>query len=150
MGIAALTTLIDPLKQNMKNVTVTIGAKDEASLIFADRLIDLIPNTFCSTEDGSKGKKCFVTDTIDEILADNAIDLIITCGPEAMMKKVFEIAESRNIEIQASLERKMKCGIGLCGSCCIGEENNISVCKDGPIFKSYQLKKIPQFGNYIK
>jgi dihydroorotate dehydrogenase electron transfer subunit len=150
MGIAALTTLIDPLKQNMKNVTVTIGAKDEASLIFAERLLELIPNTFCSTEDGSKGKKCFVTDTIDEILADNAIDLIITCGPEAMMKKVFEIAESKNIEIQASLERKMKCGIGLCGSCCIGEENNISVCKDGPIFNSYQLKKIPQFGNYIK
>ena len=44
----------------------------------------------------------------------------------------------------------MKCGIGLCGSCCIGEKNDISVCKNGPIFSSKDLKKFPQFGNYAK
>ena len=66
------------------------------------------------------------------------------------MKKVLDIAESKNIKIQASLERKMKCGVGLCGSCCIGEKNDISVCKDGPIFNSDQLKKFPQFGSYSK
>ena len=150
MGIAALTSLIEPLKKNKKNVIITIGAKDKPSLIFADRLIELIPNTMCSTDDGSVGKKCYVTDTIDEVLDRNDIDLIITCGPEVMMKKVLEIADSKNIEIQASLERKMKCGLDLCGSCCVGVENDISVCKDGPIFNSEQLKKIPQFGTYIK
>jgi len=150
MGIAALTSLITPLKENKKNVTVTIGAKDEASLIFSDRLIDLIPNTMCSTDDGSVGKKCFVTDTIEEILADNKISLIITCGPEVMMKKVVDIAEAKGIEIQASLERKMKCGVGLCGSCCIGEDNKISVCKEGPIFNKEQLKSFPQFGSFSK
>jgi len=150
MGIAAIISLIEPLKHNKKNVTVTIGAQDEASLIFADRLIDMIPNTMCSTDDGSRGKKCFVTDTIDDILSKNSIDLVITCGPEIMMRKVLDLAGSNNIEIQASLERKMKCGIGLCGSCCIGENNNTSVCKDGPIFNSKQLKKIPQFGEYSK
>ena len=150
MGIAALTSLIEPLKKNKKNVTVTIGAKDETSLIFADRLIDLIPNTMCSTDDGSRGKKCFVTATIEDILANNAIDLIITCGPELMMKKVLEIADTKNIEIQASLERKMKCGVGLCGSCSIGSNNNITVCKDGPVFNSMQLKAFPQFGTYRK
>jgi len=150
MGIAAITSLIDTLKQNKKSVTVTIGAKDEASLIFSDRLIDLIPSTMCSTDDGSFGKKCFVTDTIEDILVENSIDLILTCGPEVMMKKVLDIAESKNIKIQASLERKMKCGVGLCGSCCIGENNDISICKDGPIFNSEQLRKFPQFGSYFK
>lgn len=150
MGIAALTTLIEPLKLNKKNVTVTIGAKDEASLIFSDKLIDLIPNTMCSTDDGSVGKKCFVTDTIEDILADNEIDLILTCGPEVMMKKVLDIAESKGIDMQASLERKMKCGVGLCGSCCIGENNDISVCKLGPVFNKEQLKKFPQFGSFSK
>ena len=67
-----------------------------------------------------------------------------------MMKRVLEIADSKNIEIQASLERKMKCGVGLCGSCCVGEKNDISVCKDGPIFNSTQLKTFPQFGSYSK
>ncbi|MFX0028844.1 MAG: dihydroorotate dehydrogenase electron transfer subunit, partial [Candidatus Hermodarchaeota archaeon] len=150
MGIAALTSLIEPLKQNQKNLYVTIGAKDKASLIFADRLIDLIPNTMCSTDDGSFGKKCYVTDTIEDLLSNNNIDLILTCGPEVMMKKVLTLAESKNIKIQASLERKMKCGVGICGSCCIGENNDMSVCNDGPIFNSDQLKKIPQFGSYTK
>ncbi|MFX1340546.1 MAG: dihydroorotate dehydrogenase electron transfer subunit, partial [Promethearchaeota archaeon] len=67
-----------------------------------------------------------------------------------MMNRVLEIAEAKKIEIQASLERKMKCGVGLCGSCSIGENNDICVCKDGPIFTSEQLKKIPQFGSYTK
>jgi dihydroorotate dehydrogenase electron transfer subunit len=67
-----------------------------------------------------------------------------------MMRKVFEIAQSRDIEIQASLERKMKCGVGLCGSCCIGENNDTSVCKDGPIFNKEQLNIFPQFGSYEK
>ncbi|MFX1408217.1 MAG: dihydroorotate dehydrogenase electron transfer subunit [Promethearchaeota archaeon] len=150
MGIAALTSLIEPLKKNKKNVFIAIGAKDEPSLIFSDRLIDLIPNTLCTTDDGSVGKKCFVTDTIEDIIKKEKIDLILTCGPEVMMKRVLEIANSNNIEIQASLERKMKCGVGLCGSCCIGEKNNITVCKEGPIFDSTQLKSFPQFGKYSK
>jgi len=66
------------------------------------------------------------------------------------MKKILDLAESKNIKIQASLERKMKCGVGLCGSCCIGVDNDIPVCKDGPIFNSEQLKTFPQFGSYAK
>jgi dihydroorotate dehydrogenase electron transfer subunit len=150
MGIAALTSLISPLKRNKMNVLVTIGAKDDASLIFADRLMNLIPSTMCTTEDGSIGKKCLVTDTIEEIIKKENIDLIFTCGPEIMIKRVLEIADSKKIEIQASLERKMKCGVGLCGSCCIGENNNISVCKEGPVFNSAQLRGFPQFGTYKK
>jgi dihydroorotate dehydrogenase electron transfer subunit len=150
MGIAALTSIIEPLKANKKNVFVTIGAQDESSLIFAERLIDLIPNTMCATDDGSVGRKCMVTDTIEEVIDKEKIDLIITCGPELMMKRVLEIADSKNIAIQASLERKMKCGVGLCGSCCIGEKNDISVCKEGPVFSRNQLESFPQFGSYKK
>jgi len=147
MGIAALTSLVDILKQNKTNVQVAIGARDEDSLIFAERLIRLIPDTMCTTEDGSIGKKCVVTDPIEEIINRENFDLIVTCGPEAMMKKVLELANLKNIKIQASLERKMKCGLGLCGSCCIGNDHNITVCKDGPIFNSDQLKNFTQFGS---
>ncbi|MBD3211648.1 MAG: dihydroorotate dehydrogenase electron transfer subunit [Candidatus Lokiarchaeota archaeon] len=150
MGIAAVTSLIKPLKRNKKDVFVAIGAKNKASLIFEERLKDLIPDTLCTTDDGSLGRKCYVTDPIEEIVEEKNIDLILTCGPEVMMKRVLEIAESKGIELQASLERKMKCGVGLCGSCCIGEENKTTVCKDGPIFDLNQLKSFPQFGKYEK
>ena len=150
MGIAALTSLVEQLNASKKNVFVSIGAKDKNSLIFEERLVDLIPNTMCTTDDGSFGRKCYVTDTLEEIIAENNIDLILSCGPEVMMAKVQEIAESNNIKLQVSLERKMKCGVGLCGSCCVGEDNDTPVCKEGPIFNSDQLKKIPQFGSYVK
>ncbi|MFX0075690.1 MAG: dihydroorotate dehydrogenase electron transfer subunit [Candidatus Hermodarchaeota archaeon] len=150
MGIAALTTLIERLAQNKVNLQVAIGAKDEDSLIFAERLLGLIPNTICTTEDGSTGKKCLVTDPVEELINKDSFDTIFTCGPEVMMKKVLELADSKNIKIQASLERKMKCGLGLCGSCCIGENNNITVCKDGPVFNSEELKSFPKFGTYTK
>ena len=139
-----------PVACIQKNVYVAIGAKDDTSLIFADRLIELIPNTLCTTDDGSVGKKCYVTDTIEDIIKEKEIDLILTCGPEVMMKKVLDIADSHEISIQASLERKMKCGVGLCGSCCVGKDNNITVYKEGPVFDSEKLKTFPQFGNYIK
>ncbi|TFF93168.1 MAG: dihydroorotate dehydrogenase electron transfer subunit, partial [Promethearchaeota archaeon] len=148
MGIAALTSVLEPLKGNKKNVYIAIGAKNQNSLIFEKRIKELIPDTLCTTDDGSIGQKCYVTDPIPKIIRENNIDLIFTCGPEIMMKKVLKIAQESNIELQASLERKMKSGVGICGSCCIGEENNVCVCKDGPIFTLEQLKSFPHFGSY--
>ena len=59
------------------------------------------------------------------------------------MKKVFELATKHALPIQASLERYMKCGIGICGSCCI---NEWLVCCDGTIFGSKDLSKMDEFG----
>ena len=52
----------------------------------------------------------------------------------------------KDIDFQASLERYMKCAIGLCGQCCIGE--GIRVCKEGPIFDGKTLNNIEDFGNF--
>ncbi len=58
-----------------------------------------------------------------------------------MMVEVFREAEKRGIPVQASLERIIKCGVGLCGSCAIG---GFRVCVDGPVFNSEQLKSIAE------
>ena len=64
--------------------------------------------------------------------------------PEAMMKKIFTSAEKKSIPVQVSLERYMKCGFGLCGSCAIGR---YLVCVDGPVFNSEQLREVSvEFG----
>jgi dihydroorotate dehydrogenase electron transfer subunit len=59
-----------------------------------------------------------------------------------MMKRLLDM--SKNIPFQASLERYMKCGFGLCGQCTIG--NGIRVCKEGPVFDGEKLKNIEDFG----
>jgi dihydroorotate dehydrogenase electron transfer subunit len=64
-----------------------------------------------------------------------------------MIKAVFGICERRKVECQASLERYMRCGFGICGACVCGDQ---LVCKDGPVFKSEQIRKMKDFGKYAK
>ena len=71
-------------------------------------------------------------------------DMIYTCGPEIMMYKMFKLAEENQVPIQASLERMMRCSIGICGSCQIGK---FRVCKEGPVFSSQMLRSLgEEFG----
>jgi dihydroorotate dehydrogenase electron transfer subunit len=60
-----------------------------------------------------------------------------------MMRKVFDIGSANALSVQASLERYMKCGIGICASCCIGDR---LVCKDGTVFNEKQLSIMTEFG----
>ena len=78
-----------------------------------------------------------------KLLDKEKFDMIYTCGPEVMVKKIFELTEQRKLPIEASLERLMRCGIGLCGSCVIGKYR---VCRDGPIFNAAQLREPPAPG----
>ena len=80
-------------------------------------------------------------------LTEKKFKIVYTCGPEIMMKKIFDICEKNKIEMQASLERYIKCGFGVCGSCACGP---FLVCKDGPVFNSKQLRQMKDFGKYAK
>ncbi|HYZ96307.1 MAG TPA: hypothetical protein VE524_06890, partial [Nitrososphaeraceae archaeon] len=96
-----------------------------------------------TTEDGSHGIHGHATDVMTHILENEKFDNIYTCGPELMMKKVFDIASSHSLPVQARLGRYMKCGIGICASCCIGEH---LVCKDGTVFNEKKLRFMTEFG----
>ena len=81
---------------------------------------------------------------MEELLNENKFDAIYTCGPEIMMYKTVNLAISNQITVQASLERMMKCGVGICGSCCIGQD---LVCRDGTVFDGEYLAKNSEFGH---
>ena len=97
------------------------------------------------TEDGSYGEKGYVTDVLEKLLEDNKYDAIYTCGPELMMYKVVKLANEKGIFVQASLERMMKCGVGICGSCCVNED---LACRDGTVFDGEYLAKSSEFGHF--
>jgi dihydroorotate dehydrogenase electron transfer subunit len=140
-GIIPLSFLAErALSKNIEVISV-IGAKTKDDLFFLDRLKE--SKLIITTDDGSNGMKGFATDALKEQLKKETYDCIYTCGPEIMMKKVFEICENAGIECQASLERYMKCGFGVCGQCCV---DGLMVCKDGPVFNSEQLRKLTEFG----
>jgi dihydroorotate dehydrogenase electron transfer subunit len=129
------------LTNKIKKLTFIAGARTKNELLFTDQLTNACQEgkLVTTTNDGTYGQQGFVTDPLSELLNQEKFDAIYTCGPEVMVKKIFEITQKHKQPLQASLERLMRCGIGLCGSCIIGKYR---VCKDGPIFNNTQLKEI--------
>ncbi len=128
-----------------KQVMVILGAKSADELLFKSRMEAVGARVIVCTDDGSAGVKGFATDLLPKILTENNFDKVITCGPEVMMAKV--VAESE-VPVQVSLERYMKCGIGICGQCSI-DPIGVCVCKDGPVFPADRLKG-GEFGKYAR
>ncbi|MBW2976853.1 dihydroorotate dehydrogenase electron transfer subunit [Candidatus Woesearchaeota archaeon] len=144
IGMAPLSALIDVLK----NPAIINGARNKELLLYLKRFKN--QNMLVATDDGSYGRKGFTTDILDELLGNNdknKIKIVYTCGPEIMMKKAVDICTKHKIDCEASLERIMKCGFGVCGSCMC---NSKLVCKDGPVFTSEQLNEMPDFGSFAR
>ena len=133
-----------PQKKNIK-VDAIIGADTKKNLLFADRFKKQGANITITTDDGSAGKKGFATQALEEKLKTQKYDAIYTCGPEIMMQNILKLGLKYKTEVQASLERWMKCGFGICGQCAL-DPSGLRVCKDGPVFKTEILKDIDGFG----
>lgn len=150
-GLAPLVPLAERLARRKTGVTFIVGAKTRDGLLFLDRIRSSLRTTehdiIATTEDGSYGVKGFATDPVEWLLNEHKFDTIYTCGPETMMLKAFRIAEKHAVSIQASLERYMKCGVGLCGQCVL-DPIGLRVCRDGPVFASEALRRISDFGKY--
>ncbi len=146
IGAAPIVTAVEEFSKQGIEITTILGARSKEELLFLDRFKKSGRLEIC-TDDGSFGFKGFTTEKMKEILKEERFDLIITCGPEIMMKKVVDIANEYNIPVQVSMERYMKCGIGICGQCCVDDEG-LCVCKDGPVFWGDKLKFIKEFGKY--
>ncbi len=126
---------------------VFLGAKTKDDILFEERFENSSEELYITTEDGSYGYKGLVTDLFDQIKIGGKL-LFYVCGPEKMMKAVAEeAAKYTNPEnIFLSLERYMKCGRGICGSC---EVNGYRACVDGPVFTYSQLME-GDFGRYSR
>jgi len=140
-GTAPLLFLAKKLAAKAKRLALVIGAKTKTELLFLNPLEALCTeqSTIAATEDGSYGLKCLATEPLDKLLNKEKFDMIYACGPEPMIRQVFNLTEKRHIAMEASLERLMRCGIGLCGSCVIGKYR---VCRDGPVFTAAQLREV--------
>jgi dihydroorotate dehydrogenase electron transfer subunit len=145
-GTAPLLFLAKKLATKTKKLVFVVGGKTMEELLFVGELKEMCSeeNLVATTEDGSYGIKCLATAPLERLLAKERFDVIYTCGPEQMMRKVFDLAEKHGIALEASLERLMRCAIGLCGSCVVGKYR---VCRDGPVFTASQLREVKsEFG----
>ena len=148
-GLAPLIFLAKKLAVKAEKLVFIAGAKMKEELLLLDELKNFSHKenvkVVFTTEDGSYGFKGLATKPLELTLQQGErFDMIYTCGPEKMMRKVFDLAEAYKINLEASLERLMRCAIGLCGSCVIGKYR---VCRDGPVLTKEQLKEVKnEFG----
>ncbi len=138
VGAAPLAPLAEKAASAGIKVTTLLGAKTKDELLFRKRF-EAVGEVCIATDDGSEGECGFVTGLLD---GKENYSQIYCCGPEVMMKKVLDKVSPP--KAQFSLHRYIKCGIGICGACCI---DGLRVCKDGPVFSGAVLKKT-EFGVY--
>ncbi len=146
-GIACVAPLIEKMSLEKRTLSIVVGARSGPELVFFDRISRAVANTdsrlLAVTDDGSVGSKGLALEHALKLLDKERFDEAYTCGPELMMDPLVSACIKRGIQVQASLERYVKCGMGLCGSCAIGP---YLVCKDGPVFKGSDLASLPEFG----
>lgn len=107
-----------------------------------DEYRQLCSGVYVATEDGSSGSKGYVTDLVKDI---SKYDIVYTCGPKAMLKKVKELCENNSVKCYVSIEERMGCGIGACLVCACKVKDGDSwhykkACTDGPVFEAGEVE----------
>ncbi len=143
-GTAVLAPAAEAAVRGGSRVVAALGATTAPELLFVDRMKAISESVEVSTDDGSLGHHGFVTDLSQRLLAQQPFDAVWTCGPEIMMRKVISAAKERGVPVFCSMERQMKCAMGMCDACALGPYH---VCTDGPVFPADRLMAIPEFGH---
>ncbi|ODS42290.1 MAG: dihydroorotate dehydrogenase electron transfer subunit [Candidatus Altiarchaeales archaeon IMC4] len=154
VGVAPLIPLVEQAREKNVDVTILAGSTTQKCCLLRknSRLRKKLEKMagrekILTTTDGCETEDRFVTELLEEIMKNGErFDYIYTCGPEIMMKKVADIAEKYNTHCEVSLDRYIKCGVGICGQCAI-DPSGLMICKDGPVFNS-RLLKDSEFGRY--
>jgi dihydroorotate dehydrogenase electron transfer subunit len=145
IGIFPLLFLLNEMSKSQRTVSY-LGFRSKDLIVLADDFSRLCSRLEIATEDGSEGYKGFVTSILENHLPSENFDMIYTCGPVPMLKKVSKIAENFGVLCQVSLEQRMGCGIGTCLVCScktkVKDKDDWKysrVCKDGPVFWSSDI-----------
>ncbi len=141
-GLAPFPLLSKRLKDIGSHVTLFLGFRGSRNYIDPRKVGILADDVMMATEDGSIGFKGLVT----EILGDlSRYDMVYVCGPERMAVELLRMVDPSRVEI--SMERLMRCGIGICGSCVL-DPLGLRVCSDGPVFRGDVLLRTEDFGRF--
>lgn len=138
-GVSPLYALASEAKNQKKNITALIGAKTKDLILCKDFPANQV---MVSTDDGTYGYNCYVTDLMKTALEAEQFDQIYVAGPREMEARAKEIAKEHDTPGQVTTEETIACGIGACYGCAIPirADNELGftykkVCKDGPVFK---------------
>ncbi len=136
IGIATFPIVARVAKEKGYKVKTLFGARSLNDLVCAEVLkkdseLEVI------TDDGSSGRKGFVTELLTHELQRDKRQEVFVCGPTPMLKSVIKVCNEFGVIAQVSFEEYMACGYGVCMSCVIKVDGKyIRTCIEGPVMKS--------------
>lgn len=153
IGLAPLRSVINYVRakrENYGNIQIIYGSRSKDDLVDYNEIKTewmtdsgiTVNLTIDNPQEGWDGHVGFVPNYVKELNPDRNMTVII-CGPPIMIK--FTLAGLKELgftetQVYTTMELRMKCGIGKCGRCNIGDKY---VCKDGPVFRFDQLSELP-------
>jgi dihydroorotate dehydrogenase electron transfer subunit len=147
IGVAPMPFLVSYLQAKQVDLTackVFIGGKSKDDLLCQDELRASGMQVHATTDDGSSGDQCLVTDPIESEITLSRPDIIYACGPIEMLACICGIVDKHSISCQVSTESLMACGIGACLGCALESRKTpghyLHACKGGPVFDARLLK----------
>ena len=153
IGLAPLRSVINYVRDKRENygsVQIIYGSRSKADLVAYKEILDEwmktegveVNLTIDNAQDDWDGHVGFIPNYVKELNPDLR-KTILMCGPPIMIK--FTLAGLKELgfedtQVYTTMELRMKCGVGKCGRCNIGDKY---VCKDGPVFRFDQLGELP-------
>ena len=138
VGIAPVYPQVKYLKEQGFDIDVIYGSRNAQLLLIRDKIEKVTKKIRYATDDGSFGKKGFVTDILEEHIND--YDICVAIGPMIMMKNVAELTKKHNLKTIVSMNPLMVDGSGMCGACrCEIEGKPKFACIDGPEFDGHKV-----------
>ncbi|HZJ84277.1 MAG TPA: sulfide/dihydroorotate dehydrogenase-like FAD/NAD-binding protein [Syntrophomonadaceae bacterium] len=138
VGIAPIYPITRALYKADNYITTILGAQNDKSLFWENKLREVSNEVFITTDDGSYGEKGRVTDILSNIITVSHVDKVVAIGPLAMMEAISDLTRPKNIDTIVSLNPIMLDGTGMCGACRVevGNETKFA-CVDGPEFDGH-------------
>jgi dihydroorotate dehydrogenase electron transfer subunit len=122
---------------------VFLGGRCEQDLLCRDDFEQMGMPVTLTTDDGSAGDQCLITDPLTAAVAARKPDALYACGPPGMLKCVAGLAGAHQLNCQISIETVMACGLGACLGCAVPAadqaERYLHVCLDGPVFDARRV-----------
>jgi ferredoxin/flavodoxin---NADP+ reductase len=140
VGIAFLRPIAKALKAAGNELITILGARNQDLLILEKEMGEVSNELLITTDDGSYGRKGFVSDVLKELLETRKIDIVYAIGPMPMMRVCAKVTEPFGVKTIVSLDPVMIDGTGMCGGCrvTVGGKTQFT-CVDGPDFDAHQV-----------
>ena len=145
-GSAPLFWLADVLRERGCHVEMVLGAASEDRLfgvVEARRSADGVTVT---TDDGSAGRRGWVSDVLPEVITRTSAAVVYGCGPMGMLRSITEVATAHGAVAQVAVEESMACGVGVCMTCVMpvrgkdGSTRMVRSCVEGPVFRGDRVR----------